>query len=248
MRTVKILGITVSDTTESEALEFITKSLVKGGKKFKIFTPNPEIIMAALRERGFKEILNRADLALPDGIGLLWGAKVLKKQLQNRIAGVDFMESLCKEAAKQGFTVGFLGGGSQIAERTAECLLEKYPRLKISYVSSGGEIESQDVHNGVSSSKLIPNTDILFVAFGYPKQERWIHENLPKIPVGVAMAVGGSFDYISGAVPRAPFFMRRFGFEWLFRLLVQPWRIRRQLILPKFFFLVLKEKFSPSNN
>lgn len=230
MRTIKIFGINVTDTTENEALEFIIKGLGQKRKKMKIFTPNPEIIMAALKDEDFKKVLNSADLALPDGIGILWAAKILGKQLQERIAGIDFMEMLCREASNRGFSVGLMGGGPKIAEEAAECLQKKYPGLKVSF--TGEEWRK--------SGRL----DILFVALGYPKQERWIYENLPKIPVTVAMAVGGSFDYISGAVPRAPKIVRNLGFEWLFRVLVEPWRLARQLALVHFILLILRTRFS----
>lgn len=229
MNKISILGVEVHNAKKEEALEFIIKGLEKGDKKRMIFTPNPEIIVYVNKDRHFEKVVNGADLALPDGVGLLWAAKMLGIQLQERITGIDFMEDLCKEAAKQGFTVGLIGGGTKIAEKTRDCLLQKYPRLNIVFAQKEWR-EGQ-------------RTDILFVALGFPKQEQWIYENLPKIPVRVAMAVGGSFDYISGAVPRAPKFLRDSGLEWLFRLIVQPWRIRRQLVLPKFIFLVLKERF-----
>ena len=235
-----LLGVGISDVTKNQALEFIITSLEKRAKKVSIFTPNPEIIMAALKDDSFKKVVNTASLALPDGVGVLWAGKLLGEPFQSRITGVDFMLELCKEAAKRGFTIGLFGGGKQIAERAAECLLAKYPSLKISYVSDGGD--------KIQNTKYkIPNTDILFVALGFPKQEKWIYENLPRIPVQVAMTVGGAFDYISGAVPRAPLFVRNLGLEWFFRLLIQPWRLRRQLVLFKFIFLVLRNRlFSTS--
>lgn len=236
MESIKILGIAVSNVTKEEALEFIKKGLNKRGKKIKIFTPNPEIIAFANDNKRFKTILNSCDLALPDAIGLIWTAKLLGKNLKKRIAGADFMEMLCQEAEKQGFTVGLLGGGAKIAERTAECLLAKYPKLKIVFASSEWPYERDKWKMENRKWKI----DILFVAFGFPRQEQWIYENLPKIPVKAAMAVGGSFDYISGAVPRAPLFIRKIGLEWLFRLIIQPWRIRRQLALVRFVYLVLK--------
>ncbi len=233
MEAIKILGVKVNNTTKEEALEFIKKGLKKRGKKIKIFTPNPEIIVFANNNKWFKTILNACDLALPDAIGVIWAAKLLGKNFKERIAGADFMEMLCQEAEKRGFTVGLLGGGAKIAEKTAECLLQKYPKLKIVFASSEWAYQSDKT-----------NIDILFVALGFPKQEQWIDENLPKIPVRAAMAVGGSFDYISGAVPRAPLFIRKVGFEWLFRLIIQPWRLKRQLALLRFVLLVLKERFS----
>lgn len=235
MKSVHILGVRVANVTEQEALEFILNGLEKRGKKLAIFTPNPEIIMHADKDEAFRKILNSSDLALPDGTGVIWAGKLLGKPLKTRIAGADFMEKLVLLAEERGFTVGLMGGGPKIAERTAECLLRKYPSLKIVFASS----------EWASSQQAI---DILFVALGFPKQEKWIYENLPRIPVRVAMAVGGSFDYISGQVPRAPLFIRTIGLEWLFRLMVQPWRLARQLVLLEFILLVLKAGFSRKKN
>ena len=238
MGTIKILGVNISNTTKEEGLEFIVRGLDKRDKKLSIFTPNPEIIVAAQKDEAFKKIINTADLALADGIGVIVAGQMLGKPLKTRITGVDFMLALVETAVKRGLAVGLLGGGPKIAERTAECLLRKHPSLKI--IFAGEEWLFASPASG--SPRL--NIDILFVALGYPKQERWIYENLPKIPVRVAMAVGGSFDYISGEVPQAPLFMRNLGLEWLFRLIVQPWRIRRQLALADFIYEVLKTRFS----
>lgn len=214
-----VLGVKVDDVNMDQALETVHKWL-KGKKKRCIVTPNPEIIMAAQKDSRYRKLLNDADLSIPDGIGLKLSGKV-----KNHVAGVDFMEELVKQSIDWGVAVGFLGGRGRVAERTADCLRNKYPKLKVSFVSEEpGEI---------------PATDILFVAFGAPKQEQWIADNLDKIPVKVAMSVGGSFDYISGAVPRAPFWIRKAGFEWLFRLIVQPWRMKRQLALIKYVLLLI---------
>lgn len=230
MEKIFVLGIGVSNVTTYEALEFIVKGLEEKAKKLVVFTPNPEIIMFAQKGKRFKMILNSADLALPDGVGVMWAAKMLGKQLAERITGVDFMEMLCEKAAKRGFTIGLIGGGPKIAERAAECLRLRYPGLKIVFVSQEW---SEDRFN----------IDILFVAFGFPKQERWIHDHLYSIPVRVAMAVGGSFDYLSGRVPRAPQIVRDIGLEWLFRLITQPWRLRRQLALLSFIYSICIAKF-----
>jgi N-acetylglucosaminyldiphosphoundecaprenol N-acetyl-beta-D-mannosaminyltransferase len=128
--------------------------------------------------------------------------------------------------------VGFLGAGPHVAGLTAECLREKYPGLKINFTETEWNFE-----------KEYPKTDILFVAFGSPKQEIWIAENLSRLPVKVAIGVGGAFDFVSGKVKRAPVFARKLGLEWLFRLIIEPWRIKRQTRLIKFIFLVCKEKF-----
>ena len=168
-----------------------------------------------------------------DGIGVVLAAKIMGKPLKQRVTGVDFVESLCKYISKRPITAAFLGGGPRVAEKACECLQKKYSGLKTAWFSQ----EPND-------SLLYKSTDILFVAFGSPKQEEWIAKNLDKIPAKVVIGVGGAFDFISGNVRRAPKFIRSLGLEWLFRLLIQPWRIKRQLSLIKFVYLIFKEKFS----
>ena len=158
--------------------------------------------------------------------------------VKNTVSGTDLMKELVRLSAEKGFTVGFLGGKDGVAKKCAECLLRKYPNLKISYVSSGGIVDKNGNPSQTTNYKL-PPTDLLFVAFGHIKQEKWIASNLENIPVKLAMGVGGAFDYLSGSVPRAPEWIRRLGFEWLFRLIVQPWRIRRQIALLKYLWLIM---------
>jgi N-acetylglucosaminyldiphosphoundecaprenol N-acetyl-beta-D-mannosaminyltransferase len=210
-----LLGVGFNNVILQEVLEFIKKGLEKSDKKYYVVTPNPEILVIANSNDRYKNVLNKAKLALPDGIGVIIASKLLSKQLKQRITGVDLVENLCRVVSKQPITVGFLGAGPRVAELTAECLRENYPGLKINFT-----VQEWDF------SKDYPKTDILFVAFGSPKQELWIAENLDKLPVKVAVGVGGTFDLISGKVKRAPFILRRLGFEWLFRLLRQPWRIK----------------------
>lgn len=243
-----VLGVKVDDITINEAVGRVDGWLQRAGKHW-ISTPNPEIIVAAQNDPEFKKILNEADLAIPDGVGLrLAGVK-------NRLTGVDLMLELVKLAGEKGYTVGFLGGRDGVAERTSERLKVKYPNIKVSF--SGDELPDQesrednhkqslrspsDLKSLIINHNSIPNTDLLFVAFGHGKQEKWIAKNLEKIPVKVAMGIGGAFDYISGKVPRAPVWVRLIGLEWLFRLMVQPWRIKRQLSLIKFLWLISNKK------
>lgn len=232
-----ILGVKITNATQKEILEFLLKGLQKAGKKLFIVTPNPEILVLANENSQLKGVLNSASLALPDGIGVIWAGKILTKKFKERVTGVDLMEKLCQQTCRNGFTVGFLGGGPKIAERTAECLQRKYPKLEISFVGEEWPLNFQQ-------EKMEKKIDILFVAFGAPKQEIWISNNLEKLPVRLAMGVGGAFDYISGALPRAPQWLQQAGLEWLFRLIAQPWRIKRQLKLVEFIYLVIKEKLS----
>lgn len=278
-----ILGVDITDATKEEVLEYVIKSLENFKKKYFVVTPNPEFLVLANKNQDFKDILNKADLASADGIGVLLAAKILGKSLKDRFTGVDLVESLCKRVARKPITVGFLGGGDSVAEKTAECLQKKYPGLKVSFIGEewsnnlsarqprvSGDVRLQNPKDqslnssSLSKSRLQPDRqptfnspesglprslgitdiDILFVAFGAPKQEFWISENLDKIPVKIAIGVGGAFDYISGKIPRAPGVIRSIGLEWLFRLIIQPWRIKRQLALLEFILLVVKEKLA----
>ena len=227
---VELLGVKIDDTNQSQALEKIEKWIWNPGKHY-IVTPNPEILMAAQKDQVFRKILNDADLSIPDGAGLKLSGKI-----KNTVPGTDLMEKLIALSAEKGFTIGLLGGQKGLAERLKECLERRYQNISVKFAYDGGEVD----YNGKLLKKLkLPKIDILFVAFGPPKQEKWIFENLDKIPVKVAMGVGGAFDYLSGNTPRAPKFIRDLGFEWLFRLIIEPWRIKRQLSLIKYLLMIL---------
>lgn len=276
-----ILGVGITNARGDEVLEYILLGLEKGRQKYFIVTPNPEILMLATKSPDYRNVVNSAKIALPDGIGVMIAGKILNKELKERITGVDLVESLCRAVEEKPITVGFLGAGPAVAEQTAECLKRKYPGLKVTFAQEevsktrqthvendarSGSFRKQSVRrslseslskdksafssfsNGLPSSSVnIPKVDILFVAFGSPKQEIWIYENLEKLPVKVVVGVGGAFDFISGKVKRAPAFIRNMGFEWLFRLISQPWRAKRQTALIKFIYLVLKERFKRSD-
>ncbi len=225
-----VLDIKIDDITMDEALEIAQSWLQKPGKHY-IVTPNPEFIVEAESDLAFKKILNSADLSIPDGVGLKLAG------IKNRITGVDLMENLVELAAEKGYSVGLLGGRNNLAKLTAEKLQNKSPGLKVAFAESGGEVDIQG--KSLKSLKSL-KCDLLFVAFGHGKQEKWINNYLDKIPVKVVMGVGGSFEYISGIVPRASKIVRDLGLEWLFRLILQPWRIKRQLALLKYLWLTFK--------
>lgn len=251
---VNILGVKIDDITQDEAIEKIINWVKTGGKHY-VVTPNPEFIVSAQKDSEFKDIINKSDLSIPDGIGLRLTGKII-----NRVTGTDLMFALIERASQQGLSIGLLGGKNGVAQKSAEALIVKYPNLKITLAHEGGEVDSngrktelriknyelgEENHNSrfktirSQASLIIPISDILFVAFGHGKQEKWIAQNLNRIPVKVAMGVGGAFDYISGQVPRAPVLIRKLGFEWLFRLIIQPWRIKRQIALIKYLWLLM---------
>lgn len=281
-----ILGVGITNASQNEILEYIVRGLENFKKKFFLVTPNPEFLVLANKNSDYRNILNQADLASADGIGIIIASKILGQPLKGRLTGVDLVDSLCKRVSIKPITVGFLGGRSGVAEKTAECLKKKYPGLKVVFASeewpnvSAGPVRLHprptssvaSLPAGARRGSPAPATrlsrspesglprynnltigqfnngaiDILFVAFGAPKQEFWISENLDKIPVKIAIGVGGAFDYISGRVGRAPSWMQNIGLEWMYRLIRQPWRLKRQFSLLRFIWLVIKEKLSKS--
>lgn len=236
MKQVELLGIGIDDVSLQEAGDMVKQWLDgKNPKPRYIVTPNPEFLVMAQDDLEFKVVLNSADLAIPDGVGLKLTGKII-----NTTAGTDLMEFLCKLAAESGYSVGLIGGKIGVAKKATECLSKKFPGLEIKFTEAGPMVD----WNGKQTTdyRLQTTVDILFVAFGMGKQEKWISHNLERLPVKVAMGVGGAFDYLSGEIPRAPLLIRKLGFEWLFRLIIQPWRIKRQLSLIRYAWLVIYQR------
>lgn len=187
-----------------------------------IATVNPEFIMAARKDKKFHEILNSTDLNVPDGFGLQCAAWFLGEKIGERITGVDLTWEICKLAAEKGYSVFFLGAAEGVAEKAAHRIELLNPGLKIAGTYSGTPDEE-----GIAERINSVSPDILLVAFGAPKQEKFIFDNRGALKVKLAMGVGGTFDYIAGIVPYAPTWMRESGLEWLYRLFTQPKRWKR---------------------
>jgi N-acetylglucosaminyldiphosphoundecaprenol N-acetyl-beta-D-mannosaminyltransferase len=202
-----------------------------------VCTINPEFMMIAQSDPNFRNILNRADLCVPDGIGLLWAAKYLGKPLPQRVTGSDGVPIIAERAAEKGWRLFFLGAAPGVADKAADILRQRHPGLQIVGVYSGSPAPGEE--DGIVAMVNASDADILFVAYGAPEQDKWIARNLPRLNVKMAMGVGGAFDFVAGIIPRAPQGMQRFGLEWLYRLYLQPWRIRRILRLPRFVLAVL---------
>lgn len=241
---VDVLGIRVDNVTMDEAIARV-RGFFKIGKKGHVVTPNPEMVIAARSDREFAQILNGADLAIPDGIGLIWASRILGTPLKERVSGTDLFLELCAEAARRGGRIFLLEGpeGLQSSEKAARVLRQRYPKLNIvgTFIGDGSPKGDKETVRAIEEASKRRQIDFLFVAYGHGKQERWIKRNLKKIPVKVAMGVGGAFDFVAGEIPRAPKLIQQLGLEWLFRLIKQPWRIRRQISLLPFIALVFKE-------
>lgn len=237
---IKILDVNFDNITMTIALKKI-ENFIQSDNKYEIVTLNPEFLMKARKDAEFKEILNKADLAVPDGVGLVWAARLLGYSVVERVGGADLMEQLVSLAEKKGWTVFFLGAADGVAEEVARVLANRYQKLKIVGTYSGDPSSSADEETVRRINKSNRKINLLFVAYGAPRQEKWIFRNLSKVDANVAIGVGGTFDYISMRKRRAPRLLQNLGLEWLFRLIQEPWRWKRQLWIP-FMFLILLER------
>lgn len=241
LQTVAILDVPVHKVTGEQALDAVDRFLAEP-RLHQIATVNPEFVMTARRDRQFREILQSADLCLPDGVGLLLASRWLGDPLPQRVAGSDFVYQLAELAARNRWRLFLLGAAPGVADEAAAILSNRYPDLLVAGTYSGSPEPSQD-------DSIVPrvnesNADILYVAYGAPAQDKWIARNRDRLPaVRVAMGVGGSLDFIVGRSVRAPHWMRRAGLEWLHRLFREPWRWRRMLALPRFAVAVFVSRF-----
>lgn len=239
-----ILGIPIDRVTMSQALERIDRFVASGrktGKWHQIATVNADFIVKALADPVLRRILQRVDMATADGMPLVWGARRLGVPLTGRVTGVDMVPAIAEMAASKGYSIYFLGAAPGVARQAADILEERYPDLEVAGVSSPSK---QAVNNGeraIIDTVRAAKPDILLVAFGNPKQEKWIDTHAEALGVPVMMGVGGTFDFITGTTTRAPEWMQRCGLEWLHRLLHEPNRLWRRyandLVGFSYFFL-----------
>jgi N-acetylglucosaminyldiphosphoundecaprenol N-acetyl-beta-D-mannosaminyltransferase len=234
-----ILGVPIHDVTTEETLTLIDQ-FVREGAPRQICTVNPEFIMLAQKDLEFKHILDRSALNLPDGIGVVWAAKRLGHPLRERVAGSDLVGMMADRAQNTGWRIFLLGAAEGVAEQAAIKLRERYPQTNIvgAYAGSPRVEDEADIAARIRSSKA----DVLLVAYGAPKQDKWIARNIEQTGIAVALGIGGSLDFIAGTQRRAPQWMQHVGLEWLYRLMREPWRWRRQLALPHFVWKVLFAK------
>lgn len=234
METVNILGVHVNKYTMEEAVNLASLFLDEDGLSM-IFTPNSEILLYASNNPEFSKVLNSADMVIPDGIGVVYGAKILGNPLSERVAGYDLICNLFPVMAKKGQSVYLLGAKPGVADTAAENLVKKYPGLVIAGLHDGYFKEDEAVIEDINKA----NPDLLLVCLGFPKQENWIYKNRERLNAKVAIGAGGCIDVFAGTVQRAPQFYCDHGIEWLYRLAKQPSRFVRMLALPKFGLKVL---------
>jgi N-acetylglucosaminyldiphosphoundecaprenol N-acetyl-beta-D-mannosaminyltransferase len=237
---VSILGVPIDAVTQDEAVLRVREFLTDGHQHH-VMTPNPEMLVKATKDLYFLGVLQRTALNIPDGIGLLFAARMLGKRLPARVTGIDLLMRVA--SLPEINPVFLLGAAPGVAERAAEALKRQCPSLEVvgTYAGSPALREEDDIIRRINAS----GARSLFVAFGAPVQDLWIDWNLKRMPnVAVAMGVGGSFDFLAGVQKRAPQLLRSTGLEWAWRLLCEPSRWRRIITATVVFpLLVLRAKF-----
>lgn len=213
------------------------EQLVDAGGDHLVATVNPEFVMRAGVDHEFARVLESADLCLADGTGVVWAARRQGCKIREPVTGVDLIPPLAALCARRNFRLFLLGAAEGVATELATRLRAEHPGLEVA-AHSGSPAISSDAQTVAIIAGYRPQ--VLLVAYGHPNQELWIDRMRSSLGVEVAMGVGGAFDYLTGRVPRAPAWVRRGGLEWLFRLIRQPWRIRRMAVLPIYALRVLR--------
>lgn len=242
---VDIHGVMIDNVTMDEALDKVMEML-KGQTPHKVFTPNSEIIMQSTRDPELKTILNNADLLVPDGAGVVLASRILKKELKEKVSGIDLVKRILKNTEKRATSFFILGGKPGVAEKASVNIVSDYPKAKIKGFRNGyfDQSEEPDIIKQINDSKA----EILLVGLGAPKQEKWIYRHADELNCKVLIGVGGSIDVFAGTAKLAPEFMRKAGLEWLYRLIKEPKRAKRMLDLPRFMLLTLKKAIADRKN
>jgi len=244
----KIIGIIIKDDNIGSILDKIKLGIANKEEMTHVVSINPEVLVEASENETFKRIVETAQIQIIDGVGVVLAARILNLEISPRVSGVDLMERLLTYASLNSLSVGLIGGREKVAEKVIDCQKLQKPELKafgmmgIKNINSPTMEEESEIFRIVADRK----PHLLFVSFGSPFQEIWIERHRDQLKGIVCIGVGGAFDYLSGETVRPPMIVRRIGLEWLFRLVRQPWRWKRQLKLLKFIGLVIKQKLNES--
>lgn len=242
--TQNLFSIPFVSATFREVLDYLVgeveRKSIEAGRSLRVITANPEMLMLARKEKRFLGILRGKDrVIVPDGIGVILAGKILGIHYPERIAGYDLMTEFLRIGAERGLRIYLLGSTPETIEAARTTLESTYPTIQLrvhhGYFTSE---EEEEILKEIRSFR----PHLLFTGLGVPKQEYWLEEHLPNLPVALSMGVGGSFDVLAGKVKRAPLLWRRLGVEWLYRLLQEPWRWRRMKVLPHFLLLVVRSR------
>ena len=234
---IDVMGLKFDSMTMDETLSR-AEALLRGDKAAYVVTPNAEIAYEALHDGQLREMLNGADLMLPDGAGVVLASKLLRTPVKQKVAGVDFAAGLLGILERNGQSLYLLGGKPGIGELAAQKMLEAHPQLRIAGIADGYFRDEASVIEKINAS----GADALFVCLGAPKQERFMVQHRQELHVHLMAGLGGSLDAFAGTVQRAPAWMIRLNLEWLYRLIREPKRFRRMLRLPKYLWAVMLKR------
>ncbi len=230
---IKILGIKINDISYSQTIAKIDR-FIASKEPHQIITVNPEIIMHAQKDNNYKQILNNSNINVADGSGIIWASKYKKQNIKHKVTGIDLIYKIAEISEKKKYKIFLLGGKNRVAYYSAEKLHQQYPKLHIVGFFEGFPIikdnltQKENLENLKIVNQIIKTRpDILLVAYGAPKQEKFIYKYKEKLNIPVMIGVGGSFDFISGKIKRAPKWIQDLHLEWLYRVVQQPSRISR---------------------
>lgn len=242
---VPLAGVRITNLTMAQALGRIER-MIRLREPSYVVTPNVDHVVRYQRRDDFTTAYDNAALVLADGMPLLWAGKFLKTPIKQKVSGSDLFPLFCEIAAEKGYKLFFLGGKPGAAQRSAEILTARNPGLKVVGVycpPMGFEQDPVEHHRTIEMIKA-SGADLLFVGLGTPKQEVWISKNYRELNVPVSIGIGASFDFIAGLQKRAPVVMQKLGFEWLWRLVLDPKRMYKRYLVddPEFFLLIWRQR------
>lgn len=237
------MGVGFDDLTKAEFIRR-AETMLDNAERGYVVTPNAEIVYEAVQDESFRDLLNGAALVLPDGAGVVLGAKILGTPIREKVAGIEFGEEICRMLADRGSRLYLLGGKPGVAEQAGENLTKKYPGLVICGTADGYFQDEKAVIARINEAR----PDVLFVCLGAPKQEKFMKAHFDDLNATLMLGLGGSLDGYAGNVQRAPKWMIDCSLEWLYRLVKEPKRLGRMMRLPKFVMICFKEKIRRKKN
>ena len=240
METASILGVRFDAVTMQQAVDTAMDRL-RARRKGYVVTPNPEIVDLCRKDSAYRDLVNRAALVLPDGIGIIYAAKILGEPVSGKVAGVEFAEHLVSAMAKEHMRLFLLGAKPGVAEQAGKNLCAKYPGLVLAGTHDG---YFSDPQTAVDAVNACGGADVVFVCLGAPKQEKFMARYQDALDATLLCGLGGSLDVFAGVAKRAPDIFIKLGLEWFYRLLKQPSRIGRMMTLPKFLLIVIGQRLS----
>ena len=236
LKQVEILGVNVNSLTMAQAVEAVQQFIAEK-KVALVATANAEMLMRSTQDEELKDILNQADLVVPDGAGTVWAAGHLGEPMPERVAGFALAQELMREAPARGDRIYFFGSAPGVADKAKAKAEELYPGIQVVGTRNGFFTEADEP--GIIAEIKAARPDILLAALGVPKQEKWLKKHMQELQVPVSIGVGGTLDVMAGVMERAPLWMQKAKLEWLFRGLKQPSRAGRLRALAKFVLMVV---------